>query len=195
MTVTQLPDEWGVDDEVALAAGEIEPERPPVIGASFGDARYANAEHTYIDMMLMHPIHGEIPITINEEEYPEVWADVIATGDVASFSPPSDAALREAWRRGASMSRAEFCTALRAAGILNRSEAIAAAKGDWPASFEPMLDNMTEAEADTALILWAAIQTVERNHPLFEQVREFFGITPEQADDLFEYQKWVKEDS
>lgn len=155
--------------------------------AQFANAHYSNAAMTRIDMMLDHPNQGWIAITISEEDYPLVWADVIATGDVAPYEPPSDDAAREAWRARATMTRAEFCAALRAAGVLTRAEAITAAKGDWPASFEPMLEGMSEAEADTALILWAGITTVERNHPLFEQVRQFKGMTPEDADALFGY--------
>lgn len=180
-----MQEEWEVPDEDEVQ--EIAADTPPIVGASFWDARYINEEQTCIDMMLMHPIHGEIPITINEDEYPEVWADVIATGDIAPYVPPSEDEKRAAWRNAVSLTRAEFCTALRAAGILNRSEAIAAAKGDWPASFEPMLDNMTEAEADAALILWAGITIIERNHPLLEAVRQFKGLSQEDVDALFGY--------
>lgn len=166
---------------------EIESGRPPLQNVDFWDARFCNAEGTCIDMMVRHPAYGDIPITINAEEYPLIWAEVIEAGDIAPYVPPTEEDHRLAWRQTASLTRAEFCTKLRALNILPRAEAIAAARGDWPASFEPMLEGMSEAEQDAAMILWAAIQTVERTHPLFEKVRQFFGMTPEQADDMFDY--------
>jgi len=184
MTDLDLIDSLEIDD--ADAVSSIEPDVSPILDARFWNAVYANAEHTVIDMMLAHPVHGEIPITINEEEYPEIWADVVASYP-EPYVPPSEDERREVWRNAASLSRAEFCTALRAAGILNRSEAIAAAKGDWPASFEPMLDSMTEDEADAALILWAGITLIERRHPLLEAVRQFKGLSQEDVDALFGY--------
>ena len=152
----------------------------------FQDAVWVNAEHTAITMTLNHPHLGWIPITITQEEYPELWELVVASSPAAYVAPTEDDQ-REAWRAGALLSRAEFCTALRAAGILTRSEAIAAARGDWPASFEPMLDSMTEAEADAALILWAGITVIERSHPLLEAVRQFKGLSQEDVDALFGY--------
>ena len=178
----------GLDIDGADAAGDITSGAVPLVNVVFWDAKYVNAEHTCIDMMLMHPLHGEIPITINEEDYPQLWVEVVNSGEVADYSPPTEEDKRTAFRARATLSRAEFCTALRAAGILNRSEAIAAAKGDWPASFEPMLDSMTEAEADAALILWAGITIIERTHPLLDAVRQFKGLSQEDVDALFGYQ-------
>lgn len=181
-----MQDEWEVPDEDEVQ--EIVADTPILTGATFWDAKYINEDNTFIDMMIAHSVHGEIPITICEEEYPEIWSEVLASGQIAPYIAPTDAEKREAWRNTASLSRAEFCTALRSAGILNRSEAIAAAKGDWPASFEPMLDDMTEAEADAALILWAGITVIERLHPLLESVRQFKGLSQEDVDALFGYQ-------
>lgn len=186
MTGLDLLDSLEVEDNEAIIE-DITSGVSPLVNPVFWDAKYINEEHTCIDMMLAHPVHGDVPITINPDDYPEVWAEVVASGDVADYAPPTDEEKREVFRARASLSRAEFCTALRAAGILNRSEAIAAAKGDWPASFEPMLDSMTEAEADAALILWAGLTIIERTHPLLEAVRQFKGLSQEDVDALFGY--------
>lgn len=52
---------------------------PETLTARFSDAIYTNEEGTEINMQLEHPRHGWIPITINESEYPELWAEVVAT--------------------------------------------------------------------------------------------------------------------
>lgn len=159
---------------------------PPLLSASFRNARYVKHDGAVIDMDLDHPLHGWIPITITQDDYPELWEEVAASGPTA-YVAPTEAETRERWRQSAILTRVEFCAALMATGILSRSEAIAAAKGDWPTSFGPMLDSMAEAEADAALILWAGIATIERVHPLLEAVRHFKGLSQEDVDALFGY--------
>lgn len=67
----------------------IETNTTPLHTAEYHSARYINEDHTIIDMELNHPKHGWIPITINEEEYPLVWAEVVAN-DVTPFAPPKN---------------------------------------------------------------------------------------------------------
>lgn len=164
---------------------DINSGRPILTGAAFWGAHYSDDTGTRIDMMLLHPLHGEIQITLTEADYPQLWSEVVGSGDVAPYVPPTEEERRAEFRSTAVMTRTNFCTALRSAGILNRAEAIAAAKGDWPASFEPMLEGMTEDEADAALILWAGITVIERSHPLLESVRQFKGLSQEAVDSLF----------
>lgn len=164
---------------------DIEVEASPLAGAAFTAARFVNAAGTLIDLEINHPKYGWIPITINEEEYPELWAEVVAINDIAPFYPPDDATLRAQWRPTAKLWRSEFCKALEKRHILPLEEAVAAAKGDWPDSFNPLL-SVIEDPAD-ALITWATAQQIERLHPLFEAVREFYHMTPEEADAMFGY--------
>lgn len=130
-------------------------------------------------------------MTITEADYPELWARVVVT-DPAPYVPPvppTDAELRAAWRQTAALSRAEFCLAVYRRGILPLEEAIGAGKGDWPASFTPLLAAMPEGlDVGEVQILWAGITQVERLHPLFEAVRMFRGLTEEEADTMFGYQ-------
>ena len=118
----------------------------------------------------------EIP---NPSRADDVW-------DGAAWVPPApktDPELREEWRPTATLSRAEFCIALKRAGVLSAQEAKAAAKGDWPASFAAALAGV--ADADEAEILWAGVSTVERMHPLLAALQAAAGLTDEQLDALF----------
>lgn len=173
------------------APEEIQADVSPLVGAAFRDARFIDADGAQIDMELDHPKHGWIPITINQEEYPALWPEVLASGPAPYVAPPepTDAEKREAWRLTAFLSRAQFALATYRLGILPLEEAIGAGKGDWPASFTPILAAMPEGiDPGEAQILWAGITIVERLHPLFEAVRQFRGMTPEQADAMFGYE-------
>lgn len=147
--------------------------------------RYAVADQSMIDLNWDHPDLGLIPITITEAEYPDLWAEAIAATP-APYVPPDPELHRIAWRQTAFLSRAAFCLALYRADILSPAEAIAAGKGDWPDSFTVLLAAMPEGiDPAEAQIIWAAVTQIERLHPLFEAVRQFHGMTPEAADDLF----------
>lgn len=153
---------------------------------AFFNPVYVTPSNTHINIDYDHPVFGLIPMTINEEEYPELWADVVAT-EVAPFIAPDPEVRRLAWRQTAVLYPTEFCTRLRRLGILTVTDAIEAAKGNWPSAFAPLLDDMTEDEAADAQITWAAVQQIERYHPLFEMVREYYQMSPEDADAMFGY--------
>lgn len=87
------------------------------------------------------------------------------------------------WRATASLSRAEFCIALKRAGILPTNEAKQAAKGDWPATFANALAGFPDA--DEAEIIWAAITTVDRMHPMLLELQTFASLPDEFVDGLF----------
>ena len=156
----------------------------------FRNPRYTNAASDHIDLEIDHPSYGWLPCTINAEEYPDLWPAVVAT-EVSPFVPPDAEAHRAAWRAGASLSRSQFCIALKRVRILSQAEAVEAAKGGWPASFDPFLTDLPpEAGIDPeeAVILWGAVTIIERMHPLFELVRQFHGMPPHEADALFGYE-------
>ena len=109
-----------------------------------------------------------------------------ATPDEVLLEQGFIAEARSTWRNTARLSRAEFCIALKRAGVLSVQEAMAAAKGDWPASFAAALAGV--ADADEAEILWAGVSTVERMHPLLVVLQAAAGLTDEQLDTLFGWQ-------
>lgn len=90
-----------------------------------------------------------------------------------------------AWRTTTKLYRRDFCIALKRAGILLASEAIAAAKGDWPATFANALSVLTQDMQDEAQIEWAAVQEIRRNHPMIDLLGASAGLTDVQIDALF----------
>lgn len=90
----------------------------------------------------------------------------------------------EAWRASAYLDRAAFVRAVVHAGVLPASEAVAAAKGDWPATFDAALQALPIDPLD-AQIDWAAASGVSRLNPLFLAVLSFYaqenGMSAEKA--------------
>lgn len=99
------------------------------------------------------------------------------------FTPPVED--HSAWRGTASVPRGLFCTNLMAAGVLPPPEAVAAAKGEWPATFDAALASLTDIEAAAAQIEWAGATSIRRNHPMITTLAALAGMTDEQVDGLF----------
>tara|TARA_R110001606_G_scaffold173924_3_gene320410 strand:- start:1909 stop:2466 length:558 start_codon:yes stop_codon:yes gene_type:complete len=89
------------------------------------------------------------------------------------------------WRGRALLYRRDFCIALKRAGILPVAEAIAAAKGDWPTTFETALSSLTQDEQDEAQIEWASVIEIRRNHPMIAMLGVAAGMADAQVDALF----------
>lgn len=102
-------------------------------------------------------------------------------------SDAEKAADLSARRIRANLSRQDFCLALKRAGILPPAEAIAAAKGDWPATFNAALPGLAlrDVDADEAQIIWASATRIMRNHPLIGALSAAAGLTDIQVDALF----------
>lgn len=80
----------------------------------------------------------------------------------------------EDWRQGAYLARGAFVRALRDEGILPDGEAIAAARGEWPATFAAALA-LLPVDPVGAQIDWAAGSGVARLHPLFVALLGFYA--------------------
>lgn len=109
------------------------------------------------------------------------------TGETSTspIDPPAQSAearINE-WRQTARLSRADFCVALKRAGILPAQEAVLAAKGEWPATFDAALSSFPDV--DEAKIIWAAVAVIERLHPMLLALQSFAGLTDAQVDALF----------
>lgn len=139
-----------------------------------------------IDCEIEHPDLGWIPITIDSEEYPVLWARATA-GEVAASIPRTEDELLEEQRAEAQLTRQQFCIALKRAGILSGPDAIEAAKGAWPSTFNaalPQLETMG-VDADEAQIVWASANWIERNHPLMLVMMQVAEMTDAQVDMMF----------
>lgn len=142
-----------------------------------------------IDCEVEHPVYGWIAFTASpddtEQTGREIHAAITAAGGIAAYVPPSEAETLAAWRQTASTTRRAFCIACRQAGILTAPDAIAAAKGEWPASMSAILGTMTDEDAADAQVTWAAVQQVDRTDPLILAMQAFLGLTDAQVDGLF----------
>jgi hypothetical protein len=90
-----------------------------------------------------------------------------------------------AWREAAWMDRAGFVNGAADLGLLTDEEAIAAAQGAWPTSFNVALPS-DPSEARRAKVLWASTATISRNADLIAAIiASPIPITEAQVDALF----------
>lgn len=89
------------------------------------------------------------------------------------------------WREGATLSRRQFCIAAYRAGLLSEADAIAAAKGEWPASFDFALEGLPTSVVTEAKIEWASVSEIRRTAPLLEIVRASQNVPAETLDTMF----------
>lgn len=110
----------------------------------------------------------------------EEWLD---PRDDASRAEAYRAALAEA--RAVAIPRAAFCNAIADLGVVSDAEAIAGARGEWPASLGSFLDYLTPAQARDVQIDWAACVTVQRMHPFVLTLGSWLGLSDAELDALF----------
>jgi hypothetical protein len=125
--------------------------------------------------------------------------------DANSVTTPATKEFRDAWilngnvieidwdkaradfRSNASMTRADFLNAAANLGIVSDEDAISAALGNWPASFNAVLPSDPK-EQRAAKVLWASTTDVSRKSDLLAAiVASAIPITDEQLDAMFGY--------
>jgi hypothetical protein len=111
--------------------------------------------------------------------------------DTAYPPPPTQAEIDSitvkeiAAKRAVSITRREFCIALATEGVLQPTDAIAAAKGEWPAVMDSFLSFLDPAQSVDAQIEWAATGSVDRLHPFVLSLGSWLSLTEVQIDELF----------
>lgn len=90
-----------------------------------------------------------------------------------------------AWRSEATLTRRQFCLACLRAGLLTPDDAVIAARGFWPPSFDAAISGLTPEQKAEAQIEWAAVSVIRRDAPLLAAVQATAGVTDEQLDGLF----------
>jgi hypothetical protein len=94
---------------------------------------------------------------------------------------------RADFRSKASMSRADFLNAAANLGIVTDEDAIYAALGNWPASFNAVLPS-DPAEQRAAKVLWASTTEISRKSDLLAAiVASAIPVTDEMLDAMFGY--------
>ena len=148
----------------------------------FQDAVWANAEHTTITMMLDHPIHGWIPITINAYEYPELWADVIAADDIGDYISNETEVVVPI----PTLSFPQMLTGLVAEQWITENEGKAWLIGTPPEVVLGMIEALPAEQQFGALARVVRPTIIERNDPLVNALGQLQGKTAEELDTFFQ---------
>ena len=94
---------------------------------------------------------------------------------------------RQNFRKTAKLSVSEFCKVLAKNSILSQTEALDAAKGNWPQTFADAISVLSEDEQFDAQVRWAAADTIDRSEPLLTTLAQHAGVSEEQLDEMFGY--------
>jgi hypothetical protein len=88
-------------------------------------------------------------------------------------------------RASTSITRRELCMACRDVGLFTNDDAIAAARGEWPALLMTALDGLTDNQKADAQMEWSDVTTVRRTAPLIALLQWHLNYTDTQVDALF----------
>lgn len=132
------------------------------------------------------PVFDPVTQTVSQADVPVLeGGQWVRKWTVADKSAEELTAELSRWRSGATLSRREFCIAAYRAGLLSEADAIEAAKGEWPASFDAALVGLPANVVTEAKIEWAAVSEIRRSAPLLETVRQSAGVTEDVLDTMF----------
>jgi hypothetical protein len=156
---------------------------------------YRNAKYIdnngRIDCEIEHPVYGWIPYTLDPNDTDttvdndELLALMTANADVATYVPASVEEILTEKRTHSTLTRKDFCINAYKAGLLSETDAILAAKGDWPSSFSSALSSLTADQIVEAKIEWASVVEIRRTAPLLLQVASASGVSDEVLDSIF----------
>ncbi|MGP9804025.1 hypothetical protein [Paracoccus sp. NSM] len=116
---------------------------------------------------------------------PGIWAEWDGQAWIDPRTPADFAAALQSARDAARRDKSGLLMDLAMMGVLTVPEAIQAARGDIPESFEPALSSLPEEAQGIARIKWAGDQTISRTNPLILLAAYAKGITDEQLDQAF----------
>lgn len=118
---------------------------------------------------------------------PGPWAVLdYGAGEWVDPRTPEDfaAALSQA-RAAASLSKIDFIMGCMSLGLLTPPEAIAAARGEIPQSFAPVVESLSPMQRDYACVHWGAARLIERMDPFIGAVAQAASVSDETLDELF----------
>ena len=84
-----------------------------------------------------------------------------------TLPPTPEQALAER-RAAARLDKTTFCLALKDLQVLPVAEAVAAARGEWPVTFDEFTASLSADAAATAMIRWAGAQTINYADPMLQ---------------------------
>jgi hypothetical protein len=88
-------------------------------------------------------------------------------------------------RETTTITRRALCIACRDVGLFTNEDAIAAARGEWPALLMTALDGLTDNQKADAQMEWSDVSTVRRTAPLIALLQWHLNYTDAQVDALF----------
>ena len=95
---------------------------------------------------------------------------------------------REKWRTSAMLTKTEFVMACVGAGILTQAEAVTVGRGDWPSAMSGFLSYLTQEQAISVQIEWAAQAEISRMNVFVLSLGSWLEMTDAQLDALFGWQ-------
>lgn len=149
---------------------------------------YITPQQDTVDLEINHPTRGWIPITITQQDYPDLWAKVMLEGVRTDSELVQERIQLDLLsdRQNLSMSRPEFAIRLRRMGVVDQQWAVHAAQGNLPVTLhQAIVAGGHDIDMDDASILWAGMMRVYRTHPFVEAIRVHKNLTPIQMDDMF----------
>lgn len=118
---------------------------------------------------------------------PGLWASFNRqTGQWEDRRSSSDREIELAAARSVtSLTKLQFCERCMELGILDPTGAAAAARGDIPERFQPMVDSLTPMEKDSLMVRWPGSNQVNRLDPFIVKLGGIAGFPDELLDVLF----------
>ena len=115
----------------------------------------------------------------------EGWEEALAA--VGHFVPDEVVGYptQEDLRAHAFLDKAELLLRMTQAGLITQADAIAAAKGEIPPSFTPIVSQWDETEQFAAQVKWAADQQIGRTNPLIVNVAATLGLPDSLLDEIW----------
>ena len=111
--------------------------------------------------------------------------ETVEVGRVLRTVTISDMAIEDI-RAVTSIGKGEFCMGLIGLGIIAPSEAVSAARGNWPTSMDAFLSYLTADQAIAVQIDWATRAKISRNNVFVLTLGSWLdGVTPQILDTLF----------
>lgn len=116
---------------------------------------------------------------------PGAWAKWNGQEWIDPRTPADFAAALQSARQSAQRDKSGLLMDLAMMGVLTVPEAVQAARGDIPETFEAALSSLPEEAQGIARIKWAGDQVISRMNPLILMAAYAKGITDEQLDQAF----------
>lgn len=155
---------------------------------SIRNPTYIDAEQRVIDIEFKHPTIGWIPMTITQQDYPDLWTEAIRMGVKIDKTLVDERQQLDLMfdRRNLSANRSQFVLKIRDLGVVDQQWAVQAAQGNLPVTlYDAIVAGGHQVSQDDAAIIWAGLNNIHRNHPFVEAIRIHKNLTPIQMDELF----------